>query len=161
MKKWLLPLAALSVIIPASAYAVDTVKWKPDAEKRFSVKDLNSDGKISKDEFFYSITRVFQKIDRSADNHISLKEMRAYLKPNKQKHVREAQWNSKINRIFARKDLNKDNVISKDEYLSKRTNNFKEYDQDGDQSISLKEMRSYWDKETNRLEESRKKKDDD
>lgn len=45
---------------------------------------------------------------------------------------------------FNRMDKNKDNVVSKDEYLKPFNNRFQRIDRDGNGSISVEEMRTFW-----------------
>lgn len=156
MKKWLLPVAAISMILSAPVYAEDVYTWKPDAEKRFKTKDLNHDGTITKEEFLHPYTAGFNRIDQNGDGQISMDEMRLYLKNKKPKHVSSEQWTMKSDRHFSRKDANKDNVISKDEYMRKHHNSFKGYDRDADENISKEEMRIYWETERAKLEKAKK-----
>ena len=86
--------------------------------------------------------------------------MRAYLSKKRPKHVSQEQWNVKADHHFARKDTNKDNVISEEEYMARHHDNFKGYDRDGSDTISLEEMRIYWETERANLEKSKTEKDD-
>jgi len=160
MKKWLLPLAATSVLFSTSAFAVDQYVWKPDAEKRFKTKDLNHDGSISKEEFLHPYAAAFNRIDSDGNNQISIDEMRSYLSKKRPAHVTPEQWNVKADRHFGRKDLNKDNTISKEEFMLRHHDSFKGYDRNKDDSISQEEMRIYWEAERASLEKSKEENDD-
>mgnify|MGYP005845048029 CR=1 FL=1 len=160
MKKWLLLLAAGCMFFSTSAYAVDVMKWKPDPEKRFKAKDLNSDGTITKDEFLHPYTWRFNHIDANGDQMISKEELRIHLQDKRPDHVTEKQWSRKSDRHFARKDNNKDNIIAKDEYMHRHEDRFKGYDRDSDGTISREEMRLYWQAEKAKLEDSLKEDDD-
>ena len=155
MKKWLLPLAACSVMISTPALAVDQYIWKPDADKRFKVKDLNHDGTITKEEFLHPHNSNFDRIDSDNNNQISMEEMRRHLQDKKPEHVTDQQWSTKSDRHFGRKDLNKDNVIAKDEYMSRYEDRFRGFDRDNNESISEEEMRIYWEAERAQLEKSK------
>jgi len=160
MKKWLLPVAAGCMFFSTSAYAVDVMKWKPDPEKRFEAKDLNSDGIITKDEFLHPYLAQFNHLDTNGDSMISKEELRQHLVEKRPEHVTEKQWIRKTDSHFTRKDFNKDNVISKDEFMQRHDESFKGYDQDSSGTISKEEMRRYWEAERQKLEDSRKKDDD-
>lgn len=160
MKKWLLPVAAGCMVFSTSAYAVDVMKWKPDPEKRFKAKDLNSDGTITKEEFLHPYTAQFDHIDANGDGFISKEELRLHLLDKRPEHVTEKQWSRKSDGHFKRKDSNQDNVISKDEFMQRHEESFKGYDQDGSKTISKEEMRRYWSAEKAKLEDSLKKDDD-
>ncbi len=163
MKKWLLPLAASSLMFSLPAFAVDTYVWSPDHEKRFKAKDLNGDGTITKEEFLHTYNGQFQRIDSDNNKQISMSEMRQYLQHKRPKHVTEKQWSMKTDRHFGRKDRNKDNVISESEFLTKHQRSFEGYDRDGNNEISKDEMRIYWENEKAALESYKEKKgkDDD
>ncbi len=45
---------------------------------------------------------------------------------------------------FNRMDKNKDNIVSKEEFLKPYTDRFQRIDRDGNGSISIEEMRRYW-----------------
>ncbi len=160
MKKWLLPVAAGCMFFSTSAYAVDVMKWKPDPEKRFKAKDHNSDGIITKDEFLHPYLSQFNHIDSNGDEFISKEEMRQHLVEKRPDHVTEKQWSAKSDSHFRRKDSNKDNVISKDEFMHRHEESFKAFDQDSSETISREEMRNYWQAEKAKLEDSMEKDDD-
>jgi len=160
MKKWLLPVVAGCMVFSTPAYAIDVMKWKPDPEKRFKAKDRNSDGTITKEEFLYPYTAQFNHIDANGDALISKEELRMHLVKKKPEHITEKQWIRKTDSHFTRKDFNKDNVISKDEFLHRHEDSFKAFDQDSSETISREEMRHYWEAERLKLEDSRKKDDD-
>lgn len=161
MKRWLLPFAAAAAMIATSAQAENYVyTWKPDPEKRFKEKDLNNDGIITKEEFLHPYTTNFRRIDVNGDNQISIEEMRQYMSGKRPEHVTIDQWNVKADHHFGRKDLNKDNIISKEEFMSGYEDNFKGYDRDGSDTISQEEMRIYWETERVQLEKAKEENDD-
>jgi len=163
MKKWLLPFAAGSLMFSMPAFAIDTYTWNPDHEKRFKAKDRNGDGTITKKEFLKTHNGQFDRMDHDSNDAISMDEMRLYLEAKKPKHVSEKQWTMKADRHFGRKDLDKDNVISRDEFLSKHYKSFQAYDRDHDDNISEEEMRIYWENEKEALQRFKEKqgRDDD
>ena len=160
MKKWLLPMAAGCMFFSTPAYAVDVMKWKPDPEKRFKAKDLNSDGTITKDEYLDPYISQFNHIDANGDELISKEELRMHLREKRPDHVTEKQWSRKTDGHFTRKDSNKDNVIAKDEFMHRHEDSFKGYDRDNDETITKEEMRLYWEAEKAKLEDSMKEGDD-
>ena len=160
MKKWLLPVVAGCIVFSIPAYAVDVMKWKPDPEKRFKAKDLNSDGTITKEEFLHPYTAQFDHIDANGDGYISKEELRLHMYDKRPDHVTEKQWYRKTDSHFTRKDTNKDNVIAKEEFMQRHENSFKGYDRDSSETISKDEMRLYWEAEKAKLEDSMEKDDD-
>ena len=160
MKKWLMPMAICSLIISTPAFAVDVYTWKPDPDKRFKAKDLNSDGTITKEEFLHPYNGQFQHIDANSDNVITKEEMRLHLKDKRPEHVTEKLWSAKSDRHFGRKDNNKDNIIDRDEFMHRHVNSFKAFDTNSDETISREEMRTYWETEKLKLEKAKRGDDD-
>jgi len=160
MKKWLLPLMMISMACSVQAIAEDVYTWKPDAEKRFNAKDLNHDGTITKEEFMHPYNTNFTRIDSNGDGQISIEEMRQYMSTKRPKHVTVEQWNVKADHHFDRKDINKDNIISFEEFMSRYEDSFRGYDRDNNEMISLEEMRIYWEAEKAELEKAKAGEDD-
>ncbi|MCI0507000.1 MAG: EF-hand domain-containing protein [Gammaproteobacteria bacterium] len=142
-----------SVVSKEEFQAYMTQKRDERHEQKFQSMDNNKDGQVSRDEYIsykqkYAETR-FQSMDTNSDGVISKEEFAAH-KASRQGHKHgHHDYHSKDNhgkdngKIFTKLDANNDGQLTRDESLTAWTNWFKRLDANGDQTVTLEEVRDY------------------
>jgi Ca2+-binding EF-hand superfamily protein len=117
-------------------------------EQKFQSMDNNNDGQVSRDEYLsykqkYAETR-FQSMDANSDGVISKEEFAAHKASRTGHKYGHHEHHGKDNgKIFTKLDANNDGQLTRDESLAAWTNWFKRLDANGDQTVTLEEVRDY------------------
>jgi Ca2+-binding EF-hand superfamily protein len=92
----------------------------------FKKVDKNNDGKVSKKEYLDAVKNTFNKIDKNKDGFLTKDELKAIGRIDAEKFLKE-------------EDINKDNKISKEEFIKAAEKRFKLLDKNNDGFIDNKE----------------------
>lgn len=156
MRKALL-CATLAVIFMGGAMpAMAADKNTDHFDKMFEAKDANSDGVISKVEFFEHLEKRFAKTDADGDGEITRQEIDS-LKAEIKEKLDGRDFSGRGERVFARADANSDGIISKAEFLEHSEKGFAKMDADGNGEITREEAKSRQDGIRKKLERFREK----
>jgi len=92
----------------------------------FKKVDKNNDGKVSKKEYIDAVKKTFNKIDKNKDGFLTKDELKEIGRIDAEKFLKE-------------EDINKDDKISKEEFIKAAEKRFKLLDKNHDGFIDNKE----------------------
>lgn len=118
---------------PPPGNADQVLPTKDQYEEWLSRIDTDGDGQVTREEWAAHQAAGFDRVDADHDGKLTLAEMYSALKPQ-----REAE----AAKVFQRWDLNKDNFVTREEFLGRDFPGFKMLDTDGDGNITADDLRN-------------------
>lgn len=134
MKKLTMMIIATAIAgSSVAAYAASEIKEHRHGkiEFIFEKKDVNKDGKLSKDELSGRWASKFEKLDGDKDGFITLAEA---------KEAHERMKKERLTNMMMRLDTDSNGEVSEAEYTAFTLEKFKKADKDGNGSLSMDEM---------------------
>ena len=130
-------LVGLLLLTPVSANAAGTqATLPPDALERLHAADANHDGRISRSELLKARTDQWSRFDRNKDGYFSQDDLPSFIR---------SRWDSgdRLVQLRAQYDVNRDNRISRTEFVNGPTPVFDAADTNHDNAVDEAEIRAF------------------